>query len=263
MGQPSCPTLSHLSHSPLESPPRPRSMLYALDATGERIRARRGLPAVCPLCREPMLAKCGEIVIWHWAHISREECDAWAEPESDWHRRWKLCLEGLETEVLMGPHRADIVAPDGRVVELQHSPIRPDAIRLREAFYRRMVWLVDLTECEGLSLRPKNLDGIERVGWVGFRWKHHRRSWLAATKPLFFDLGLAPGLPIYDALNQPIHRLPGILAVKRYGEENGRGFGWGELWSHTEFERRVLGGPRATVVQRATAFRTPLEGRDG
>lgn len=38
-------------------------MLLAVDAAGgTRIRASRGVPATCPACAAPMIAKCGEIV---------------------------------------------------------------------------------------------------------------------------------------------------------------------------------------------------------
>jgi hypothetical protein len=39
-----------------------------------------------PNLPEPLKARCGQIVTWHWAHLAREDCDPWAEPDTVWHR---------------------------------------------------------------------------------------------------------------------------------------------------------------------------------
>jgi hypothetical protein len=36
-----------------------------------------------------MIAKCGQIRVWHWAHRAIRTCDPWWEPETKWHRDWK------------------------------------------------------------------------------------------------------------------------------------------------------------------------------
>lgn len=133
-------------------------MLVA-EAGGERRHPlRTGERGSCPGCGGEVLSRCGEHVIWHWAHRRRVECDAWSEPEGDWHRKWKQMLAGSDTsrmEVTLRDegagvwHRADVMTLDGWVVELQHSPISPEDIRAREAFYREkaggMVWLFNYT----------------------------------------------------------------------------------------------------------------------
>src|SRR4029450_10582789 len=35
---------------------------------GERRGAQRGLSGKCPLCDDAMIAKCGEVGVWQWAH---------------------------------------------------------------------------------------------------------------------------------------------------------------------------------------------------
>jgi len=37
----------------------------------------------------PMVAKCGEVRIWHWAPHRSRLCDPWWENETEWHRNWK------------------------------------------------------------------------------------------------------------------------------------------------------------------------------
>ena len=116
---------------------------------GERRRpARTGERGVCPCCNAETIAKCGEIVTWHWAHKGNHDCDPWSEPESEWHAHWKSVFadgDPKRMEVVIGPHRADAVTPGGVVIEIQRSPISPAEIREREVFYTAnaagMVWV--------------------------------------------------------------------------------------------------------------------------
>ena len=62
-------------------------MKFAL-SNDERIEASKGAKGVCPSCGSELIAKCGEIVIHHWAH--KKKCDDyWWENETQWHRNWK------------------------------------------------------------------------------------------------------------------------------------------------------------------------------
>lgn len=184
-------------------------MEYALDSSGSRLTAAPTGRALCPSCREPVIAKCGEINVWHWAHEAGSDCDPWSEPESEWHRYWKSLAE--RTEVVMPPHRADILTDQG-VVELQHGSLSPAEVAERELFYGRMTWLVDLRECRDrmslgpakkpgeewlfpgqLELRPSPEvwdamweDRTERFWWIEWYW---RRKWVAyCTRPMFWDI---------------------------------------------------------------------------
>lgn len=89
-------------------------------------------------------------------------------------------------EVSRGEHRADIVAKDGAVIELQHSPISVDEILARERFYGKMLWLID----------GAPMTGAFRVELAGpkprFIWRPARPSWLASHVPKFihgFEVG--------------------------------------------------------------------------
>jgi hypothetical protein len=96
-----------------------------------------------------MIAKCGKHNIWHWAHKTRENCDPWWEPETQWHRDWKdrfpeawhevSHIDSTSGEV----HIADVQTIHGLVVEFQHSRITEEELKSREAFYGNMIWIVD------------------------------------------------------------------------------------------------------------------------
>lgn len=189
-------------------------MMYAT-FDGGQIPAFPDVPAAtCPLCKSPVRAKCGQIIAWHWAHISSIDCDTWAEADSEWHRSWQSLVPIERREVTMGNHRADIVTFNGNVVEVQHSTLSPEEIREREDFYGvGMAWIFDAREAfaeERLDLRRKpNPDPDYRT----FRWKHPRKSIRECRRPVFLDLG-----------NDQILRIGHIYTKAPCG-------GWGHLFT--------------------------------
>ena len=157
-------------------------MLIANCSDGEPCQAAPGESAFCPGCGEEVVAKCGEVNVWHWAHKSRDDCDPWSEPESEWHIGWKNLFPRINQEVVLPPHRADIRTDSGLVIELQHSAISPEVIREREQFYGNMVWIVDGEEF------AKNFEIFPHRGYITFRWKWMRKSWLSAERQVLIDL---------------------------------------------------------------------------
>ena len=135
----------------------------------------------CPACRAELLAKCGSIRTWHWSHIADDEdCDSWAESELEWHLGWKGHVPSDRAEVVMTrngkTHRADILAANGAVLELQASSILPPEIQERESFYKHMAWLYRVTWTDRLHYGPK-----------GFWWKQGSIAQTFITKPLFWE----------------------------------------------------------------------------
>ena len=155
----------------------------------ERRTAEPGSRGVCPGCGDALIAKCGEIVSWHWAHAHGADCDHWYEPISDWHLAWQNTAPAECREVVMGPHRADIFE-DGYVIELQHSALSVAEIKEREAFYEAsapngLLWLWDARDFKDrLEVRKYHRDGR-----VDFRWKHPRKSMFACRSRQHWDLG--------------------------------------------------------------------------
>lgn len=122
-------------------------MRFAL-VGGIRREAEPGLSGVCPACEQPMAAKCGQQRVWHWAHQGRRGCDPWWENETDWHRSWKDHFPKDWQEVIHPAedgekHIADVKTAHGWALEFQHSFINPEERRAREAFYTKLVWVVD------------------------------------------------------------------------------------------------------------------------
>jgi hypothetical protein len=137
-------------------------MMYARSPVGTKVLATPGTVATCPGCDDKLIPKCGEIVVWHWSHHAHPDCDAWFEPESEWHHAWKRHFPPEQVEVVIGPHRADAVA-NSTVIEFQHSLISTREIREREDFYvdtiGAMVWIFDAKEF------GTRLEFVDREGW--------------------------------------------------------------------------------------------------
>lgn len=163
-------------------------MQFALNADGIPIEASRGVPAVCPLCGEPVIAKCGRIIVHHWAHHKSQDCDSWFEPETPWHRGWKSLFPPSQVEVAMGPHRADIRNASGLVVELQNSIISATDIAARESFYGRMVWLINGATCRDRFFIHKHYGR----NTIAFKWKHMPKCWQGSQRVRFLDFGEEP-----------------------------------------------------------------------
>lgn len=101
--------------------------------------------AECFECGAPMIAKTGDVVIWHWAHKA-ENPACGLSSESEWHLTWKsLGLPGTqEIRSENGKRRADVLSPAGFAVEFQRSPLNWRQVREREDDWdHRLIWIVD------------------------------------------------------------------------------------------------------------------------
>ena len=173
-------------------------MRFAL-VDGTKTDPQPGLRGTCPSCESAMIAKCGRVVAWHWAHKSSRHCDRWWESETDWHREWKARFPRAWREVVHVDdrtgerHFADVKTAANLVVEFQHSPIKPEERRVREAFYKEMIWIVDGTR--GLDKSYFFLDSSQEpvvrkpLGYAIRWWSRSRllHNWYESRVPVFFD----------------------------------------------------------------------------
>jgi len=161
----------------------------------KRCEAQPGLHGICPECGGEVLARCGDINIWHWAHVSGEDCDSWSEGETEWHRDWKNIFAAECQEVTIKrhygnlidgfttvTHRADVYFKN-TVIEFQNSPIDSDTIKKREEFYGKMIWVINAeTIYDHFYIKEKD-------DYYTFKWSWVRKAWLSAKKPIIMDFG--------------------------------------------------------------------------
>lgn len=169
-------------------------MKYAL-LNGKRVEPDKGLSgAICPLCKTPVFARCGEERMPHWAHKTVIKCDEWSEEETEWHRRWKDRFGELQEQVHRKgdvSHMADVKTPDGLIVIFRRKSLNEEGRATREAFFgTKMIWVVDCSQSsallarfranktDGATLKHEGrefllLDEPEKCFWK--RWVHGRR----------------------------------------------------------------------------------------
>lgn len=201
-------------------------MKFAL-VKGDKTEARPGLQGACINCQSDMIAKCGQVKIWHWAHKSKSSCDPWWENETEWHRAWKNHFptewqENIHIDSTTGEkHIADIKTDKEFVIEFQHSAIKPDEIQSREAFYKNMVWVIDgtllkrdyLLFCKGVEdFRPSIVKGFFLSF---FPDECFPASWISSSVPVFFDFQGSTPIDHQDERRAPLYCLfPGRVDGK-------------------------------------------------
>lgn len=130
--------------------------------------AERGRSGICPICREELIPRKGELREWHWWHKSGRKCDAWYEPKGEWHRWWQNNFEKQWQEIVLSKekdgklckHIADVFTPDKWTIEFQYSHLKMSDIQDREDFYVNILWVVN-----GRRLDQDLSNGM--------RWKRH------------------------------------------------------------------------------------------
>lgn len=208
---------------------------------GARHRAVPNYPyfSDCPECKRPLVAKCGSIVSWHWAHQSGRYCPS--SGETEWHLAWKNQFPDDWIERPYGSRRADVFLPSGEVVEFQRKGLDPQTIAARERECQfRILWI-----CNGTELGERfNLRGRE-TGIFSFRWKQPHKTWLAVSGRLLIDLG-------DDRL----------FHVMKCGQQTPLG-GYGKLYSGSGFVDWVVQNEKIPpTFQRLQKFPIRLRGID-
>lgn len=137
-------------------------MQYAMTSSFEKILPSKGLTAVCPQCENEVIAKCGNINVWHWAHKTLLNCKYFERNETEWHRNWKArfpeqCREvrfpAYDSEGNKTAHIADVYSYESETaIEFQHSRITPNECMQRNEFYTgisecsRLSWIIDISD---------------------------------------------------------------------------------------------------------------------
>jgi competence protein CoiA len=175
-------------------------MKFAL-VNGQRQEAQPNLLGECPRCRQPVVARCGEVRVRHWAHKGCCHCDPWKENETEWHRAWKDQFPADWQEVVHDTedgerHIADVKTDRGWVFEFQHSYLKPEERRSRDTFYPKLIWVVDGTRRK--RDRSQLINAWNEGVPVGANSPVRRifsddcvllREWAGSNAPILFDLG--------------------------------------------------------------------------
>jgi len=175
-------------------------MRFAL-IDNKRVEAQPKHQGLCPICSKPVIAKCVDKKVWHWAHRSIASCDSWWEPETEWHRNWKNYYPAEWQERILfdeqtgEKHIADVQTIHNLVIEFQHSTIKQEERISRENFYKNMLWVVDGTRLK--NDYPRFLKGKDSLFFtktknnnvfiVEFPDEVFPENWIDSSVPVIFD----------------------------------------------------------------------------
>ena len=136
----------------------------------------------CPVCRQKVIPRQGNVNIDHFAHVSKCD-DHWNYDMSEWHSQWQKQFPQKNQEVVVEvegiKHRADVMAC-GYVIEFQHSSITAEEFNERNNFYlsygKKVVWIFDFSD----EMESGNVDCYDEYkGKYGnggkFSWKYAKR----------------------------------------------------------------------------------------
>lgn len=156
-------------------------MLYALNVIEEKIPAVPGATGFCPGCSGALIAKCGSINVWHWAHVQKD-CDWDSKPETKWHLEWKQLFPAEWCEVKVNNHRADVQLPNKHVIEFQNSSISPEDIKNRNGNASNgITWVIN-----GELFFENWWIENDKKSHQTFGWKWPRKSYIGFG-PFFMD----------------------------------------------------------------------------
>lgn len=149
-------------------------MLYANSKNGEKQRPYLKGRAFCPYCNHIMMAKCGDYVVWHWAHESGARCDSFSKEESEWHIEWKKKFPKENVEIIVNrddeKHIADVYLPGSRTaIEFQNSSITAKDVNKRTDFYDHIIWVFNVDEAY-------EEDRLYEESFGNYVWKHPRKT---------------------------------------------------------------------------------------
>ena len=114
--------------------------------------------------------------------------------ETPWHRDWKEAFPAAYREVSFSNssvgelHRADVHTPCGTTIEFQNSPITLEELESREAYYPKLVWVLNGKKFKGFRIL-KHLPDVDDPRLSDYEFCHTdhlsmiRKDDLLSAKP--------------------------------------------------------------------------------
>jgi hypothetical protein len=165
--------------------------------TGPNQRGRcmvKGQPCLMYSTRIPEDELPAGVVGYRWSHIPLQNFHVLGKGEfGEWHLATQACFGNrgaeLERPFPTPPgepnHRADVVLPDGRVIEVQSRFLKSTKMLSREETYGHMAWIYDATAFGNWFQSKSDKADDERFVWgnknADFRYHGNR--------PVYFDCG--------------------------------------------------------------------------
>jgi len=166
-------------------------MKIALTKDGQRVSAKPEVVAFCQNCGEEVVAKCGEINIWHFAHKTTNDCFG-GEGESLWHEYWKgmfpeECREFLRYDKYLEYKIADVAYCE-IVLEYQTNLPDVDEIEFRQEFWQdlgyKFKWVIKNNDQFFKHLKKISVEDVYNV----YKFKRPIKKFAYLNTPFYIDL---------------------------------------------------------------------------
>lgn len=172
----------------------------------------QGEESLCPDCQGQLIARRGDIVVWHWAHHARlQGRQICGHSESEWHLRMKLAYLNfqdweIEVPIQVGGRKLRLDARSKRTEQIREfvhslSPYYVEKHYLLKTNNCKVLWIFDGEEFRSLRafavrgggqknfLKPSAYETWEWTGglvhWNNKLWRNWRGNiWYPCTGPL-------------------------------------------------------------------------------
>ena len=110
--------------------------------------------------------------------------------ETPWHRDWKLAFPkhyrevSFFDEIQKEIHRADVATPCNTVIEFQNSPITLAELKSREAYYPKMIWILNGKKFKGFRIL-KHLPDVNDPHLAAYDFCHSDHLCMVRKQDLF------------------------------------------------------------------------------
>ncbi len=169
----------------------------------------------CPYCKKKVFPRCGEVMVWHWAHYKGQSCLFSSESDSEWSAHYKNTFGKENAEIIIEKYNksdiADILTKQKVVIKLVNHLISKDKILKKESFFgNRFIWLLNgekfqnnisfslyhyygyymsILDLQELLLTNEiTSDDLSKMD-IFFEWKYAQRKWRESNRNIFIDFG--------------------------------------------------------------------------
>ena len=132
----------------------------------------------CPICKEKLIARKGDVNIHHFSHMKKSKCIMNnGNYMSEWHIKWQNKFSKDKREIIFEKDDeiriADVFLKEKNIViEFQHSPISVNEFNNRNKFYNslgnKVIWVIDLLE-------QNDEEQIINEGKNYYKWLHPKK----------------------------------------------------------------------------------------
>jgi len=140
-------------------------MIYAKDKNSNYITASKKAFAVCPCCSTELIPKCGEEVVWHWAHYPNVNCIYSSYSDNNYSYDWKLRVKGNKCEVNVDGTITDIIGFDSTQIFIYRNQQERVIDNICNSKSKKSIWICNGIDHELIEENRPLKETVKRAIW--------------------------------------------------------------------------------------------------